>query len=141
MSAEALFHELAFYTLAHGDPAFIHQHVVDAYAAQNADCVTKPITITFALIGLYLYLEHGFTGRQVQLAHMRMARHRKPWLSFPLPGERGNIQVSDVLAAEPGACRDAAIRTWCESVWRAWAHARAEIAALAHSELGVSISR
>ena len=32
-SEEELFHELSFYTLAHPDPAFIHQHIVDAYAA------------------------------------------------------------------------------------------------------------
>jgi Family of unknown function (DUF5946) len=136
---EDLFHELTFYTLAHGDSAFIHQHVVDTYAAQNAEATTKPIAITFALIGLYLYLEHGFTGRQVQRAHMRMARHRKPWLTFRLQEGRGNIQISDVLAAKPGAARDAAIRAWCESVWKSWSHARPEIAALAHTELGVRI--
>ena len=31
------FHELSFYTLAHRDPTFIHQHIVDAYTAQHAD--------------------------------------------------------------------------------------------------------
>ena len=28
--------ELCAYTIANADPAFIHQHVVDAWAAQNA---------------------------------------------------------------------------------------------------------
>jgi hypothetical protein len=139
MPPEDLFHELTFYTLDLGDSAFIHQHVVDAYAAQHAEASTKPITITFGLIGLYLYLEHGFTGRQVQQAHMRMGRHRKPWLTFSLPKDRGNIQISDVLAAKPGSDRDTAIRAWCESVWQAWAHARPEISALAQAELGVKI--
>jgi succinate dehydrogenase hydrophobic anchor subunit len=138
---ENLFRELTFYTLAHGDSAFIHQHVVDAYAAQNAEATTKPIAITFALIGLYLYLEHGFTGRQVQLAHIRMARHRKLWLTFPLLEDRGDIQISDVLAVKPGAARDAAIRTWCESVWQTWSHAGPAIAALTHAELGVRIPK
>jgi hypothetical protein len=134
---EQLVHELAFYTLAHGDPAFLHQNAVDAFAAQQASPATKPITVTFALIGLYLYLEHGFTGRQVQLAHMRMARRRKPWLTLPLRADRGSFTISDVLAAAPGPDRDAALHTWCESVWQAWKHARPQIAALAQSELGV----
>ena len=44
--------ELQCYTLARGDLAFIHQHVVDAWAAQHADERTKPIGLTFALVGL-----------------------------------------------------------------------------------------
>ena len=42
--------ELQCYTLAHGDPAFIHQHVVDAWIVQSADDRTKPIGLAFALI-------------------------------------------------------------------------------------------
>ena len=49
--------ELAYYTLAHPDPTFIHQHIVDAYAAQTAKQDIRPITITFALVGLYLSVE------------------------------------------------------------------------------------
>ena len=38
MSAdEDAYNELCCYTLTHGDPAFIHQHVVDAFAVQTAD--------------------------------------------------------------------------------------------------------
>ena len=54
MTSEAAYHELCYYTLTLGDPAFIHQHVVDAFAAQQADEQTKPIKVTFALVGLYL---------------------------------------------------------------------------------------
>ena len=32
----AAYHELCCYTLSHGHPSFIHQHVVDAFAAQDA---------------------------------------------------------------------------------------------------------
>ena len=53
----AAYDELASYTLAHGDPAFIHQHVVDAFAAQHATDDSKPIGVAFALIGLYLHVE------------------------------------------------------------------------------------
>src|SRR5262249_34900967 len=64
------YHELCYYTLAHGDPSFIHQHVVDAFAAQNSGEHDKPIRLTFALVGLYLHVERGLSGRQVQRAHM-----------------------------------------------------------------------
>jgi hypothetical protein len=137
MPPESLYHELMFYSLAHPDPAFLHQNVVDAYTAQNANATTKPIAITFALIGLYLHLERGFTGRQVQFAHMQMAKHRKPWLSPALPEARGEVLIADVLAAPAGPERDAAIHTWCQSVWQAFHGAHSEIAALAHAELAV----
>jgi hypothetical protein len=39
---------------------------VDAYAAQHATPASKPITTAFALIGLFLFAERGFTGKQVQ---------------------------------------------------------------------------
>lgn len=69
---DELYNQLAFYTLAHPDPAFIHQLLVDAYGAQHADETTKPIAVLFSLIGLYLHLEKGYTGKQVQRAHMRL---------------------------------------------------------------------
>jgi hypothetical protein len=52
------YNELSYYTLGHPDKKyFIHQHLVDAYTAQKADENTKPIAITFDLVGLYLYVE------------------------------------------------------------------------------------
>jgi hypothetical protein len=102
----ASYHELCAYTLTHGDPGFIHQHVVDAFAAQNADANTKPIKLAFALIGLYLLLERNSTGRQVQRVHRLLANRRKQWPRFDLPADRGMIWPSDVLAAPPGRARD-----------------------------------
>lgn len=50
MSAEEdAYHEVCAYTLTRGDPTFIHQHVVDAWAAQNAGPKSKPIGVFFAL--------------------------------------------------------------------------------------------
>jgi hypothetical protein len=59
--------ELAYYTLAHPDPGFIHQNIVDAFAAQTATEADKPIKIAFALVGLYLCTVKGRTGRQAQV--------------------------------------------------------------------------
>ena len=122
--------QLQYYTLGHGDPKFIHQHVVDAWAAQHADEHTRPIALTFALVGLYLHLERGRSGRQVQQAHMRLARRRRAWPSFPLPRERGPITAVEAHAAPAGTARDRAIDAWCASVWRAYAASHDAVAAL-----------
>lgn len=120
MSAEDDYNELCAYTLSHGDPAFIHQHVVDAYIAQHADAHTKPIGITFALVGLYLHVDKHFSGRQVQLAHMRLARKKQRWPVFALPAVRGSMTASDVIAVPPGPARDKAIHDWAGTVWDAY---------------------
>jgi hypothetical protein len=133
-----LYNQLAFYTLAHPNPAFIHQLVVDAYAAQNADESTKPIALVYALIGLYLHLEKGFTGKQVQRAHMQLARWPNTWLKPPLPAFRGTINIQDVLAAQPGPARDAMIERWCADVWESWQASRPQIVEVARKYLEVA---
>jgi hypothetical protein len=132
-----LYNELAFYTLAHPDPAFIHQNVVDAYAAQHANESSKPIYIVFALIGLYLCVEKNFTGKQAQKAHMQLAKTHRQYVRPPLPKDRGTIGISDVLAVPPGPARDAMIHSWCVTAWSAWSESREQIVKLAKSELGV----
>jgi hypothetical protein len=112
--------ELTYYTLAHGDSAFIHQHVVDAYGAQHLRQSTSAIGAAFALAGLYLAVDRSFTGRQVQKMHVLMARASKQWPRFDPPKDVGPVTVDDVLAAEPGPPRDEAIMRWCASVWTAW---------------------
>jgi hypothetical protein len=121
---------LQCYTLAHGKPEFIHQHVVDAWTAQHADEQTKPIGLTFALVGLYLHLERGFSGRQVQRAHMALGRRKRSWPSFILPRDRGSVTASQVMAAPPGPQRDRAIDAWCASVWDAFRENHALVADL-----------
>ena len=124
------YNELAAYTLTRGDPAFIHQHVVDAFAAQHATADSKPIGVAFALIGLYLHVERGRSGREVQQAHMRLGRRRRQWPTFDLPTHRGEMTIDDVLDAAPGSERDQAIDDWCASVWQAWSGSHARVVAL-----------
>jgi hypothetical protein len=112
--------EMTYYTLAHGDPKFIHQHLVDAYGAQHVRQSPSTIGAAFALAGLYLAVERGFTGRQVQKMHMRMARTSKHWPRFDPPENVGPLTVADVLAVAPGPGRDEKLMEWCASVWRAW---------------------
>ena len=118
------YNELCYYTLSHGDQAFIHQHVVDAFAAQTAGEDDKPIKVTFALVGLFLHVEKRFSGRQVQLAHMKLAREKQAWPVFVMPTKPGAMTVRDVLAAPAGPARDEMIDRWCESVWDAFGENR-----------------
>jgi hypothetical protein len=133
---DELYNELAFYTLAHPDPAFIHQLLVDAYTAQHAGETTKPIAIVFALIGLYLHLEKGYTGKQVQRAHMQLAKWPNNWPKLPLPHDRGEIRIEHVLAIEAGPARDTMIDCWCASVWEGWRKSRPEIIEISRKYLG-----
>lgn len=133
---DELYNQLAFYTLAHPDPAFIHQLAVDAFTAQRADQHTKPIAVAFALIGLYLHLEKGYTGRQVQKAHIQLARWPNLWPRLPLPPQRGEIRIQHVLAIEPGPDRDAMVDRWCASVWESWRDSRPEITEISRKFLG-----
>ena len=134
-SDQEAFNELSYYTLSHADPAFIHQYIVDAYAAQHADEKSKPIKIAFALIGLYLHIEKHYSGKEVQKAHMRLAKKKKQWPLFDLPAHRGNIGVTDVLRAKPGPQRDRAIKEWSASVWEAWSESHAKVADLVQCNL------
>ncbi len=110
--------ELCCYSLAHEDAQFIHQHVVDAFGAQDAKPDDKPIRYVFSLVGLYLHVEKGFTGREVQLAHMKLAQKKQAWPTLELPPNRGTITAATVLSA-PLEERDAIIHQWCRSVWEA----------------------
>jgi hypothetical protein len=129
------YHTLACYSLSHPGASFIHQHVVDAYTAQHVTEKTKPIAAAFALIGLYLHVERGYSGREVQRAHMKLARKRKSWPKFELPDQLGDVTVSDVMAGPRGRLRDEAIDRWCAAVWRAWRGSREQVRALVHAEL------
>jgi hypothetical protein len=130
VTPQEAFDELCAYTLQRGDAAFIHQHVVDAFAAQQADENTKSIKITFALVGLYLLIEKQWTGKQAQRAHMQMGRRKHVWPTFPLPRERGATTPMEVLAAPAGVERDAAIHRWCREVWAAYAESHDAVGAL-----------
>jgi hypothetical protein len=129
-SEQKAYDELQCYTLGHGDLGFIHQHVVDAWSAQHANEQTNPIRLTFALVGLYLHIERGFSGRQVQRVHMKLSQCKRTWPSFPLPHERGSVTASLVMTAQAGPERDRTIDFWCASVWDAYNDSHRAVAEL-----------
>lgn len=121
------YHHLSAYTLTLGDAEFIHQHVVDAWAVQHATTDSKPIGVFFGLAGLHLHLERGYNGREVQRAHMMMARTKRTWPTFSLPADRGAITAIDVMQRPEGDSRVGAIDQWCASVWAAFVEHHTEI--------------
>jgi hypothetical protein len=115
-----LYSDRSCYTVARQDAAFIHQHAVDACAAQHSGGETRNITVAFGLIGLYLALEKGYTGKQVRQAHMQIARIQKDWPRLEPPVRPAGITVRDVLRAGTDAEKDAMIRRWMAAVWESW---------------------
>jgi hypothetical protein len=132
---QEMFYKLSYYTTAHPDPSFIHQYAVDAFEAHYAHENTKPITITFALIGLYLHIEKNFSGKEVQQAHIKLGKHRKQWPTFNLPDYRGDITIYDVIAVPEGTERDEAILKWSGSVWEAYNENHKKVVDLVQTEL------
>ncbi len=125
------------YTLSLGDPEFLHQYVVDAWAVQHASALTKRIALNFAMFGLYCCVEKAISGRQVQRFHMQMARRRRVWPAVPLPEGGAAIGALDVMRSSPGGERDAMIRSWAAAVWACCAEARPQIVELARIECGI----
>jgi hypothetical protein len=113
--------ELTAYNISFSNIDFFAQHSVDAYGAQHAGENVKPINTAFSLIGLYLAIEKGYTGRQIQLAHMELGRNKKiTWPKLERPTEPGAVNISHVLQATPGNERKVLIKKWAASVWQAW---------------------
>jgi len=118
------YHELSAYLMMHPDLTFRAQHAVDAYAAQHSGGATKTITTAFAVIGLYLAVECGYTGRQVQQAHMALANRNLQWPSLDLPTRPYAVFVTDVLAAREEPDRHEMLMKWARHVWDLWEHQR-----------------
>ncbi|HXN46904.1 MAG TPA: DUF5946 family protein [Bryobacteraceae bacterium] len=131
----AAYDDVYLYTF--GRPGFILQHVVDAFAVQNADDASTPMSVVFGLLGLYLHVEKQFTGRQVQRVHVELARRKRNWPAVFWPDTRGSMTVADVLAAPAGPERDKAIDAWCLSVWTAFNGNRQRIVSLLRESIGL----
>lgn len=128
-----MYDEVTAYSLTLGDPEFVHQLVVDAYAAQHATAESKPISVVFSVAGLYLVHEHGYTGRQVQKAHMRMAQRTKRWPHLGMPAFPAASTVADVLQADD---RRRGIYAWSRDVWQTWRDRTEEVDALVRQHAG-----
>src|ERR1051325_8429638 len=92
-NVRAAYDEVYVYTM--GRPGFILQHVVDACAVQNAKNDSKPISVVFGLVGLYLRVEKHYSGYQVQQVHMKLGHEKRELPNICFPEDRGHITVVD----------------------------------------------
>jgi hypothetical protein len=115
-----LYWELSAFTLSLQEPDFIHQLALDTYTAQHAGPNLKPIAPAFALIGLYLFLERGYTGREVQLAHIKLGNLHKQWPRFQVPATKATLTINDVLKGNLTDDYRALLAGWGKSVWEIW---------------------
>jgi hypothetical protein len=121
-----MFYNLTCWTRVQGDQKFIHQHAVDAYAAQHSGEKMRPITTWFALIGLFLALERGYSGRRVQQAHTKIGKRKREWPRLSPPKHPGDLTVMNVISARD-AGRDEMLMRWAASVWKSWAQAHQQV--------------
>ena len=120
------------------DPFFYHQLCVDAYGAQHSGGSVKPITTVFALVGLYLAVERGFTGRQVQRAHTELAGKAGKGFDWPRlepPEPTWEMTVLDVWNAGTLETRETRIKEWADAVWKNWAPQHDRVRALCETWL------
>jgi hypothetical protein len=82
------------------------------------------MTVCFALNGLYLVLERGWSGIRARGAHGHLARTvaREDWPSFEPPTVGGPLTVLDVALSADPAAQAVAVEAWGRSVWASWSH-------------------
>ncbi len=125
----ALMDEVNAWTLELHDPEFIHQLLVCTYGASHWKPGMKPITLAFALIGLYLACERGYDGKQIQSMHTKLANASKTWPVFPVPDTKATLSIKDVIEVEPEK-RAGMVYEWAQSVWGVWRDQSDDIAHL-----------
>ncbi len=122
-----VFDELSAFTLSLRDKDFINQVAIDIYTAQHIGPKVKPIGTVFALIGLYLVFERGYSGRQVQLAHMTLSKTRRQWPHFDPPAKKSTVTVGDVVMDLTQQNHREKIYAWGKAVWELWRGERENI--------------
>lgn len=105
----------------------VHQRTVDAYAVQHAGGAHPDKSVAIHLAGLYLVIERGVRSPEVPPMLQRLASSVETWPHFEPPRVAWTLTIFDVATASDHI---AAVRAWSELVWKEWAFAREEIAAL-----------
>lgn len=116
----------------------LHQLTVDAYAAQHAGDPSPPISTAFALIGLHLALDEGWSGSAVRAAHQFLAARNPTWPLFGAPEGSDWLTVADVALARNPVAHAERVERWAASVWNAWQPSHAAIRGWAERVLPAS---
>lgn len=113
-------------TLIAGSGDFIHQVALDAYVAQHCPGDARR-ALVYSLAGLYLVVEQGRTGRQVQQVHQALAMTRHPLLAMEPVDAHAAGTAADVLLQISHDGLVASVNGWAARVWHAYAAHHQEI--------------
>jgi hypothetical protein len=116
-----------------------HQLTVDAYGAQHAGAPSPPISTAFGLIGLYLALEHGWSGTAVRAAHQFLAQRYSTWPSFRLCADGPVLTVADVAGSITPDEHASRVQAWARSVWNSWGPEHLQVRAWAGTVLSPEV--
>jgi Family of unknown function (DUF5946) len=97
-----------------------HQLTVDAYGAQHVGEQVPAIGSAFALVGLHLALDEGWSGNAVRAAHQHLAAHHTVWPRFEAPAVPGTLTIAHVAGSRTPHEHARRVRAWAASVWQAW---------------------
>jgi len=117
----------------------LHQLTVDTYGAQHAGGSAARIGVAFALIGLKLSLEEGWSGDEVRDAHRYLAAASQNWPQFAPPTQRAWMTVFDVAMASSLEEHARSVHSWAASVWAAWGPVRDDIVVLTQRRLPAAV--
>jgi hypothetical protein len=114
---ELLAREYGDYRLAN-----LNRLTVDAYAAQHPG-VNVPAarrSVGVHLSRLYLYLEAGWSMERVNNAMPAILEFKDTCDWLEPPSMVGTLSVLDVSRADSTEAHETCVRSWAESVWKAW---------------------
>jgi hypothetical protein len=117
-----------------------HQLLVDTYAAQHAGDRSPAIATAFALIGLCLTLDHGWSGIDVRDIHQQLASRYRDWPSFSRPPGQVDTTIQDLALAGSPADYAAILQRWAGAVWAWWREEHRRVEALLGERLGRPIN-
>lgn len=117
----------------------LHQLTVDTYGAQHAGGSAARIGVAFALIGLRLSLDEGWSGGEVRDAHQHLAANFRDRPEFAPPVERTWMTVYDVALATSPDEHARLVRRWAAEVWAAWEQVREDVVALLGARLPMEV--
>jgi len=99
----------------------LHQLTVDTYAAQHPGPNVPAIAVPFALVGLHLTLDEGWSGLAVRGAHGWLAEHHRSWPAFEPPDGFGALTADRVARAGSAEAHAHLVESWATATWAAWA--------------------
>lgn len=112
--------------------------VNDAYCVQHHGVSERRAiqSVNVHLVALYLQLEKGFHGNQVNAPMQRVLRYADQftWLEPPTPN--GTLTIADILQAQTLQAQADAIESYARDIWHAWQIHRAIVVKWANQALG-----